>query len=215
MFVFWGLITLIFSMSFQFFRYMVFFGAVGQTYADTLRHPSQFTWIHRMNMVSVVPVTLIVVVITSLILVITTKAFSELTTADFEWIATGSACLYEVLFVLWTDKVQNATGVNLRLLEMVMNYVLTLLVLGASFGGFYLFDTTKAVIWLLFWVWAWPVMLVFTRPDAFPLFGKGEFLKIYQIGVSQIPIVGKLLESLLAGLFRRNEVSPSDKKEGS
>jgi hypothetical protein len=83
------------------------------------------------------------------------------------------------------------------LLEAAMNLVFTVLVMGVALTGFYYLETVKAVLWLVFWVWAYPVALAFTKAEAVRNMQQGKLVEMYKEGLTQIPAVGHLLGTVL------------------
>jgi hypothetical protein len=78
-----------------------------------------------------------------------------------------------------------------------MNIIVSLLLLGASLLGFVLLDIFKAALWLLFLIIAYPPALAVTSADPLP---SGDVVELYRIGVSKIPVIGKILTPLFSSV---------------
>jgi len=76
-----------------------------------------------------------------------------------------------------------------------MNIAISLLLLTASLLGFYLLETQKAILWLVFLIVAYPPALAFMRAGPLPA---TDLITLYRIGVSQIPFIGKIIQGLLS-----------------
>jgi hypothetical protein len=76
-----------------------------------------------------------------------------------------------------------------------MNIVISVILLGSAVGGFYWLDFSKAVLWLLFLIIAYPPALAFTKADPQP---SADLLSLYRSGISQIPFVSQIISTLVS-----------------
>jgi hypothetical protein len=85
------------------------------------------------------------------------------------------------------------------LLEAAMNIVVSAIILAFSLAGFYLLKDNNylATLWLLFWIISYPVALAFTLPGSAKLIASGQLVELYRLGLTQVPIIGNLLNSVL------------------
>jgi hypothetical protein len=87
--------------------------------------------------------------------------------------------------------------VAVRLSEAGMNIIITVIILSFALAGFWFLPTiSKCILWMLFWIVAYPVALSFTRGR--PLQGE-HLVEIYKAGLTQVPVLGKLFEKLMGG----------------
>lgn len=94
---------------------------------------------------------------------------------------------------------------------MALRVVIMVVLLGFGTAGFWLFnDHYKATLWLIFFIAAYPLALAFTVADPMR---SSDLLKLYKMGLSQIPLLGKLLGAVSANdsdpprAYRRKRLS--------
>jgi hypothetical protein len=92
---------------------------------------------------------------------------------------------------------------------MLKKIFVSILVLGFGLSGFWILDPYKGVLWLIFFVLAYPPALAFTAAGKIPA---GDLKEIYKIGVSQIPILGGII-SLRPGPPANNKIPPKGPDE--
>src|SRR5215208_6285223 len=79
---------------------------------------------------------------------------------------------------------------------MAKQLSISALILGAGLLGFFILTPfSKAVLWLVFMIVAYPPALAFTKAGRLP---SKDLIEVYRIGVSQIPFIGQAIVALMS-----------------
>jgi hypothetical protein len=73
-----------------------------------------------------------------------------------------------------------------------MNILVSIILLSAAIGGFYVLQLSNAILFLIFLILAYPLALAVT------IYGPTKnVVEMYRLGASQIPAVGEIIKALL------------------
>jgi hypothetical protein len=126
-----------------------------------------------------------------------------------EWLLAASYAEYLIGAMILTYLQNTMPTPSNEVRRDVLNLIFTILILGTGIGGFYIMpDNIRAGIFLFFLVWAYPLVLSFTRAGAVDKFTQGDLIALYKEGLTQIPIVGKLFSDVVGGAPSRREAEP-------
>ena len=71
-----------------------------------------------------------------------------------------------------------------------MKIIISIIILVFALIGFFILDLSKAALWLIFFIAAYPLALSFTVADKLP---SHDLVTMYKAGVAQIPVIGKFI----------------------
>jgi hypothetical protein len=74
---------------------------------------------------------------------------------------------------------------------MIWKVIISIVILGFALAGFLWLPWQAAILWLLFFIAAYPVALAYTT--AKQSMDNKNLVKIYKEGLRQIPIIGKMV----------------------
>jgi peptidoglycan/LPS O-acetylase OafA/YrhL len=95
--------------------------------------------------------------------------------------------------------------------EREMRIVITLIILAFALVGFYILGTGGGILWLLFFIVAYPPVLAFTASPTIK--EETNLIELYRIGVSQIPFIGQTLSTLFGVRMHNNKTEVERDKE--
>lgn len=95
--------------------------------------------------------------------------------------------------------------VKIKILNTTMTILITVILLGFAFAGFFFLPAYQATLWLFFWIVAYPPALAFARAEPLP---SKDLVTIYKAGLAQIPFIGKFLSGLMPKTLKRRKSTP-------
>jgi len=82
-------------------------------------------------------------------------------------------------------------------LDHAVNTLITVIVLGFAFTGFFLLEGYQATLWLIFLIAAYPVAVSFSDPEVRRRLGEQSLVEMCKARLAQISVIGKLYSAWL------------------